>query len=499
MPDSHFVTRGRSNERLAWLLRVNRVLGEESQFRSARRFAAAFRLGSGGVLSPSQVTRWETAQTSVSGAVIERYENLLGLPQHSLSTAHEAAATFLDGPVAPNRRAGGIDHGLHELLERACSRGDMRSSDWRRLTGLINDRLDLVLHPPDLWRDITGALLDELVVSQHDAWFARQEAMNRLMAHPASAPHAIATCIEMADDIHSPVFIEPISLLDAANHPVANSYVAQELREPRNKHSMQGALLAVTSKLRRGHYSPEQRMRLAESIEDLHRSHARHPAVGPLLDDVVAVLSCGSSQIFPHTTNALVRRLAEDATSHIDVPMENVDRMLSQLIAEALFSRNSDACLYAAGLIVATPYRVPVANAVANAVKQRAHLRDELFVERGLRLLTRLRTTDHQTLISRFLQDPTATAHTRHAAVLAAGHSASPLDEAVWQTITQQQLALFTTRPTALDPDILRGLVYSVGTAGHAPLLAELVTHPSVPSQIRRLALWWQANGVRDS
>jgi hypothetical protein len=336
-------------------------------------------------------------------------------------------------------------------------------------------------------------------VSQHDAWFARQEAMNKLMAHPASAPHAIAVCTEMADDVHNPVFIEPISLLDAANHPVANSYVAQELREPRNKHSMQGALLAATSKLRRGHYSLEQRMRLAESIDDLHRSHAGHPVVGPLLDDVFAVLSCGRSQSSPHATDALARRLAEDATSRIAVPMENADRMLSQLIAEALFSRNSDACLYAAGLIGATPYRVPVANAVANAVKQRAHSRDELFVERGLRLLTRLRTTDHQTLVSQFLQDPTATAHSRHAAVLAAGHSTGPLGEPVWRTITHQQLALFTTRPSALDADILRGLVYSVGTAGHDRLLAELVTHPSVPTQIRRLALWWQANGVRDS
>lgn len=482
-----------SRQRLAWLLRSNRLLGPVAEFRSARRFADAFREDDRPALAPSQVTRWETGQTSVNAAVVRRYEHLLGLPADSLATVGEAVAMFLDGPVDDTGR----DHqlgprALHELLERARTSGAMTGHDWWCLTVLVSSHPELVLHPPELWRSITDTLLDELVRAEHGSWYTRQGAMVRLLAHPASTQHAVEACIDMADDRNNPVFIEPVSLLDAARHEKANRYVLEQLSAPFNDPSLQGALLAATAKLRRGHYAAQDRVAVGRAVRDLHQKYERHPAIRPLVDTLHRTLTSARVQGPPPETNAWVTRIAAETEAQLETATACTDPVLAELIREALFDDNADARLYAAALLSVTPYRRPLAETLINALAKKVSTRADLLVERVLRLLTRLRATHHQRWVGRLLTDGSASAHVRHAAIWAASHSVNRRDELDWQAVLRHQMNLFALRPSPLDQDMIRGLVYNIGAEAHIGLLDLLSTQPTFPADIRPITRWWR-------
>jgi hypothetical protein len=425
--------------------------------------------------------------------VVRRYEQLLELPADSLVTVGEAVTMFLDGPVGDTGLDHRPDHGaLHELLERARVPGAMTGHDWRRLTVLVSSCPGLVLHPLELWRSIAETLLDELVRAEHRSWYIRQGAMVRLLAHPASTQHAVEACIDMANDRNNPVFIEPISLLDAARHDKANRYVVDQLSAPYNDPSLQGALLAATAKLRRGHYAAQDRRTLGRVVGHLHQKYGQHPAIRPLMDDADRTLRFARVHEPTAQATAWATRIAAKTEAQLGIATARADQVLAELIAEALFDDNADARLYAAALLCMTPYRTPLTETLIDVLATKVSVRADLLVERVLRLLTWLRATHHQRWVGRLLTDGAASAHVRHAAAWAASHSASRRDEFDWQAVLRQQTNLFALRPSPLDQDIIRGLVYSIGTEAHIGLLDRLSAQPAFPADIRPIATWWR-------
>src|SRR4051812_14025662 len=66
--------------RVAWMLRVNRLLGPDQQFTTMSTFAAAFQDGGfPNGISDSTVSRWETGTVRAPYLAVRRYEELLGL------------------------------------------------------------------------------------------------------------------------------------------------------------------------------------------------------------------------------------------------------------------------------------------------------------------------------------------------------------------------------------------------------------------------------------
>jgi hypothetical protein len=482
-----------TRRRLAWLLRVNRILGNIPQFISARRFADAFRQDGQPALSPSQVTRWETGQVMASSAIISRYEVLLGLPSDSLLIVSEAYATFVDGPLtrsASTKRTD--DQALHALLDRASTSGAMTGHDWRELAVLVNSRPDLVLHPPRLWRSITETLLNELVCAEHEAWHVRQGAMSRLLAHSTSSPYAVDACVDMVEDRDNPVFIEPISLLDAAHCDRASRFVVTEVIEPRNEPSLHGALLAAASKLRRGHFAMWERRELDQAVGRLARDYERHMVLKPLIDDLADALHRGHKLNRTAATIGWAHRIAVSTQTQLSAADGRTDDVLADLVGEALFAINADSRLYAAALLGTSPYRDALVIALTDTLGKVVIVRDDLLVERVLRLLTRLRATGHQRWADQLLLNRAASPQARHAAAWAASHSVGRRDDAVWRAILRHQIMTFAARPSPLDQDILRGLVYSIGAESHGRLLDLIVSHPAIPASMRQLAAWWR-------
>lgn len=509
---STVLRRPSSRYRLAWLLRTNRRLGENSELRSARQFARAFRERMTPTLAPSQITRWETGQILADYRTVSRYETLLGLPEAFISTAFESARRYRDGPStpAPHSRLSGDDtRSLHELIDFALTPHAMSGLRWRRLTSLTHARPDLVLHPPRLWETIAGNLLEELVVAERQAWFPRQEAMSKLLEHPASGVCAVDACIALARDRGNPVFIEPISLLEASPLPPANNYVLLQVCDPDNEQALLGALLAATSKVRQGHFGPRELTAMTATAVRLIDRYAGHPTLGALTVELgVAIADRANGdqtsqdlialKRLPHpkhivdpAMSSLCHQLASATQAHLSATSTGLDSTLVELIREALFSPNPDERLYAAALIGATPYRQPLAEALTAAISRTGSLRTNLTFERGLQLMARLGVSHHRTFVRTLLQDPTLPARARHAAAWASTHSIGRLPESTWRVILDQQLSLSRTRPSTLDEDILRGVVYSIGTDAHRPLLEELTADHLLPRRVRDLANWW--------
>ncbi|KOV85161.1 hypothetical protein ADL03_12960 [Nocardia sp. NRRL S-836] len=471
------------------MLRANRVLGHDDEFRSARNFARAFRTDGDRALAPSQITRWEKAESAADGSVLSRYEVLLRLPGQSLTASYEAARRFLNEERPADGLAAVPDAELHELIDRACTPGAMCGADWRVFTRAVAGRPDLLLHPPGTWRVIAENLLGELVVAERTAWLVRQEAMSRLLEHRASARHAFEACVGMADDRANPVCIEPISLLDASTLPEASGYVLAQLRNPDSVRALHGALLAAVAKVRRGHFTAAATAELKHLAAALPLGVDDHPLVGPMAAELAHVLRLPGTSA-PAAQSQVCVRLALTAQARLPSAGPGVDEVLVELVSEAMFSRNPDERLYAAALITATPYGHPLAVAVTEWLAA-GDLRDELLLERGLGLLNKLGAPTHRVLVRSLLLDPALSARNRHAAAWAATHSPGRIGADEWRAVVGTQTALVRTRPSPLDDDILRGLVHSIGTDAHPELLRELHADSRLPAQVRDLAAWW--------
>ena len=75
----------------------------------------------------------------------------------------------------------------------------------------------------------------------------------------------------------------------------------------------------------------------------------------------------------------------------------------------------------------------------------------------------------------------------RRSAAFSLGHMQVRPDAVVWDGL----LAPAADEPTQPDAEVLAGLVYSAGIAGHRDVLAR-VCEPWFPASVRTAVSWWQ-------
>ncbi|WP_405093260.1 hypothetical protein OG767_10740 [Micromonospora sp. NBC_01392] len=507
------------------MLRANRLLGADQRLRSGREFARAFAADSGRDLAPSQITRWERGDLPVNRTVLRCYERLLGLPELTLTTVSDAVHRFYgdlddtgarryEGDVRVTETA--VSRRWHDLLAQARVPYAMTGAAWDELTAEIGRRPGLVLHPPTLWDEMCHHLLGELVVAEGREWLLRQEAMSRLLGHPDGGPAAVRTCTAMVDDRAVPVFITPLSLLDATADRRANRYVLDQLDNPHNELAHQGALLAAIRKLRAGHFrtAPEWR-RLTAAARGLLAGSGPDPEVQALSGELLT----GMARLLPHENGlraqlaalhhdggpalpqgvpadpgVLVDNLVRRARGLLPVEPPEADDVFPALIAEAMHSPNADLRLYSVMLVAATPYRWPLASAALGEMQGRLKDWGPGLVASTLRMLTLLKTPDHRELVYGLLVDPAATPPLRHAAASATPHWRARMDAGRWQRVLAAQRQQARRAPSTLDDGILRALAYGMATDGHRDLLREVEagsTGRPYPPQAQAIADWW--------
>ncbi|XVV10770.1 hypothetical protein ACQP2X_38900 [Actinoplanes sp. CA-131856] len=488
-------------ERIGWLLRVNRRLARDDRWHTGKAFAAAFRPAGDRPLAESQITRWENGTTSAPRAAIRRYEDLLGLAPHSLTTLKDALDRATGTPAA------GAEEGdpgrLHTLLEVATGAGPVTGPEWDELTELVRARPGLILHPPRLWQQLSQRLLTELAVAEDSAWLQRQESMSRLLGHPDAGAHAVDACIRLAEDTGNPVVVEPLSLLDTTAHPDANSHILRTIATARDDRALYGALLATVRKIRVRHFNPDELGDIGRSVTGLLGDPGLADMLRPLVCQINRALTSetttgglslagGSSATadgFSPAADLKARLIAARACAQapVDRPAETT---LAVLVGECLDSDNPDERLLSSMFVAATPLREPVAAAILDRVVADLRGRRDTDLDAALRTLTNLGSEVHRPLISQILTEREFGERARYAAAWATPHCAGAFPEPAWSRILAIQLAAWQRCPEGLGREILHGVTYGIGTDSHRVLLHRVREDARMPQEARTTASW---------
>jgi hypothetical protein len=497
--------------RMGWLLRVNRVLGPDPNLATAARFAAALRASGDGPASPARVSQWETGAARVGRHTVRRYETLLGLPTDRLAAIAETLPGGVDlvDPGFAGRERTGL------LLERALGDDPMSGPAWDELTGSLAGRPDVFIHPQDGWERLTLRLLAEMVVADGPPWLQRNTALTRLLRHPSGGAATIAACASFAADPAHQVFVEPLAALHVTPHPDAYRLVRAQLDRPTSGRALCGALVAAIRKVERGHLAPPQLAGLVRLAGDLAvdrhvPDEVRHlvpvllarlpgdadgPAVARLRRlagaDAVGRNVLGSGRTHASATTAIVvNRVALRAGARTTRELPEPDHLLPVLVEEMLFDPDPVTRLNAGFLIAATPYREPVAHAVAGEIPD-ALRGDDARLVALLAALGALGTCPDRSVLERLVLAPAVVPAVNEAAARALGLVPGRSTEVFWRVALHRHLTAWRRTGSATTLTTLRRLVQAIGVTGEQQILAEVDQDPEVPSSIRTTASWW--------
>ncbi|NEA37464.1 hypothetical protein [Streptomyces sp. SID13031] len=446
-------------------------------------------------VAASTISRWESGAVAVGYGAVRRYEVVLGLPRNGLVAVIDTvnrhwSNTIVSAPALIRRvRTDAVD----DLLDRACSGAIMRGSDWDRLTYALTSNGQATYLPRSLWAQLSDRLLAELQLADGLRWHERYEAMGRLLAYAGSRPAAIDSCVQAALDSRNQMAIEAVSALDGSDHHDASAAVLRQLERPTNSGAQAGALLASVRKIRAGHFGPDQRQRIAIVLHDLRdcpdsagtirlgRAILRDTSRARALP-VRAQLKHSS---FDHERRTVIlRRVMTRIQAPLEVPAEDV--ILTQLVSEMLFSLCPGSRLSAASTIAASPYRASAAAAVAAELRHPSGLR----LGWATALLDALRIVGgsaERRLVERLTVSPEIPEPLAATAAYSFCHLGGRTPDEFWASAIAAQTVHRSSAPRVA---VLRGLVYSAGMTGTAPVLARLREDPTSPA-VRTAAGWW--------
>ncbi|GAA4815946.1 XRE family transcriptional regulator [Streptomyces ziwulingensis] len=519
--------------RIAWLLRVNRLLGGNRMWATkAYAFAAAFRGGSWpDEADPSRISRWETGSVRVPYLAVRRYEELLGLPPRYLTGAvdtvnrYSAPGTGRDPGggrlllARPPRAAAAAGSRVDLVLDAATSGAVVTGADWDDLTVFLATEPGMRLRARD-WSAVAHRLLTETVVSDGPAWQQRFEAFNRLLAHPAGGPAAVAAVAAWAADPTNHAYVETVCLLDGSTHPDAARHLLAQLAAPTNEDAHYGALLGCVRKLRHGHLGPEQIRAVAGHAAGLSREPgSRYHDTRTLARSVFALAGSRAPAALSPALREELRRLPASAGPGVPVRRDGErgavrqdsrvarivasavssapwgndrlqDTILPLLVDEALHDPVYDVRLHALLLLRVTPYRTPLAAAVSREIARLGFGRDAGTVIRLFHALGKLGGPAERRQAERVVLRGGAPAGVADAAARALAHMGGRSGDEFWEPA----LALHTAAVRAgseLSARLVRDLVYALGIGGEQHHLRALAQDRRLPEALRCRAAWW--------
>ncbi|MEV0732610.1 hypothetical protein [Polymorphospora sp. NPDC050346] len=509
-------------DRVAWLLRSNRLLDPHQRWTRAKTFAAAFHGGSwSSHTTESRISRWETAAVRPTHRAVARYEELLDLPAGTLTavidTLHRYATPPGHGAPALARHLPAADEAagrIDDLLDRALSTAIMTGQQWDELSALVSAAPNLIISPRSARAALTERLLTEMIVAHGLSWQQRFEAFNRLIAHPSCQRAAVAACAGLGADRENQVFIETIGALDGSAHPDASRHVLAQLHQPTNDRAFLGALLACVRKIRFGHFTADQLTDLTALIVELVREPAHRAEAQPLAaallrhapqlhrpgmqaalrraataDRTVGEAVATGQLAAPQTARVVVTRVVNTTTATL--PHDPANDMFPTLVRELLFHPLSDIRLYTAMLIAATPYREPPARALADEL---AGIRAPERLELNGCIIAALRAlggAEQRPLVERITVGSGIPGPLVVLATHAIGHLGGHSDDRYWAAAVDHHNRLWRRHRDPLHESALRGLVYGLGIARRQALLSRLRDDPAAPQPARGAAAWW--------
>jgi hypothetical protein len=494
-----------SAKRIGWLLRVNRLHGQRTRYRRLSAFVHDLSVAADRRIVVSTVSRWETGACVPPYWAVRLYERLLGLRTGSLVVTCDTVVRYFaaPGPRVPQwvRRRSPLP-GVHldELVDLACGEGVVSSLEWDRLTELLAAQPQLVLSPRDTWARLAERLLTEMSIADGVNWMHRAESFHRLIAHPAGSEAAIAVAEAAAADRSRQSMIGTVGVFNASAHPAANAAVLRHVLDPVTDRTFYGGLLTSAKKLRYGDFEPRQLRDLLPVLVEF-ASGGGHYAV--LAARLVQLLPAGLRHRLPDRVWRLVsemlrpfstvtaRRLSDEVHLDSELADSAPDDVLPGLVHEMLYDPVFDVRLCTMFLVYATPYRRPLAGALANELLRRVSRGPLEQVRTVLDSLRVLGGAPERRLIERLLIAGQAPAPVLDAASYALGHVGGTSSDAFWSAA----IARYTDRwVRPHDPHTLSTLdrlVYGIGITDRQSLLRAATQDPHLPATVRTAASWW--------
>ena len=503
-----------SQERIAWLLRVNRRYGKTGRDVRLATFAADL-TDAGCPVTSGQISRWESGSVPVPHRAVATYEKVLGLPHNSLVTVVDGVYRIRTARPAPSRLAREVRPDdpvsrarAEDLLDGALFGGSMSGADWDELTVLLTSFTNVVM-PGRLWDALAQRLLREQLISDGDFWRQRSESTHRLLWLPVSRPHVIAASAAVVRDPASQIVVEPLAILDVVDDPAAAELLVAQLADPANERALLGALLAGATKVRHRQFNPVQLRKVTTAVLDLLTDTSWSAAVRPLAGQLLG-------QLPPESRAEAVRRLratfagdpalatavtggpaSDDGRSRVVVNRitawvlsrtaayvdDTPDQLLTGVIDEMLFSASSDVRLHAAQLAGATPFRQDLADACCAELRKPAVARDPALAATLLEALPFVAGPDHRPVVEMLVTAPGLPAATASSAARSIAHLPGSSSDLFWTTALQRR----RSQPGAY----LRGLVYALGIAGQQAWLTRISQDVNFPAEARTAARWW--------
>ncbi|WP_435745886.1 hypothetical protein [Nocardioides sp. SYSU DS0663] len=492
------------DQRIAWLLSTNRLLGPDPEMARRSGFLAALK-DRGIAVDSTRVSRWESGLQAVPARVAATYEDVLGLPSGALVSVLAGLRRTFTGAAA------GRDGRLHDgqltdsQLEDAldiAQRGDATGAQWLRLAEELTGHDRIFLRKDD-WSRLCGQLVAELATAVHASYVRRYEAAATLLRHPSaqrSVMRAVGSFVVHPDtQVVAPV----VSLLTELPDHTAGELVMRMLASEHNNLRRAGASVAAY-KVARGHLSPEALPQLEKAVLGALR---RSELLDGRLDffDLAVHLpeqswervsgglrtrrafglvtqARGNGELVPHSqTVAIVAELA--ATAQSQTPAQHSkepDPMLRRLLREALLHVHKPRRHHAALLIGASPYAPAVAD---QCLRLTGHPND-LLAARAWTVLMRIgHGNREEKVMRRVMNEERPTIRTR--ALINAGMARTPIEPEEARAIA----AMVDTRARPADR---HALLYALGMQG-SPELKQLADHES--DEVRRAAAWWIEQG----
>jgi transcriptional regulator with XRE-family HTH domain len=491
--------------RIGWLLAMSRLHHPDPQFQDGRVFATA--LSDAGVpTSRSLLSRWESGEIPISYEAMAAYEDVLGLAPGQISSITGFLGAILPGVKARLARpkldptTPAFAARFDELIDLAED-GHARSRDWQDL-GWHLAAVPLAHLRSSTWAALSGRLVNELPRTVKLAYRQYSTAAFNLARVPRAQNYLVEAIAEYVADPDAQVLTSPVGLLDRLPTRAAASLVLDLVEQPANEATFKLGVWLAAQKLGHGHFTREERDRLDMLVLSLWR---RNPARAS--DDLVELIAAmpegmratlvdaatkagrrklgyaveHGEEIAASRARAFAQQVADHARGM--VPQEAVyaeDRMLTRLVREALFHRDSERRHLAALLLASSPFGSAVAESLLIVCADRE--RSEWLRSRMATLVRYLSDETHRMRIMSLLDDPVPTVCSTMAQAL--GHMPqSPTTDQALRASLKKEWSL-----------VERAKMYALGMSGSSALPA-IARSRQAPEWQRNAARWWHEQG----
>ena len=491
--------------RIGWLLAMSRLHHPDARFREGRVFVEA--LGDAGMpASRSLLSRWESGEIPISYEAMAAYERVLGLDSGQISsiTAYVGAIlprvkSRLARPRLDPAQPAFADR-LDELVSLAED-GGARSRDWQDLGW----HLAAVPHaylPGRTWEAICGRLVNELPRTVKLAYRQYSAAAFNLAQVPRAQAYLVGAITDYVADPGAQVLTTPVGLLDRLPTRDAATLTLDMIEHPPTEAVFKVGVWLAAQKLTDGHFTSDERARLDMIVLHLWR---RDPArASEDLAELIAGLPEGMRATLVHAATragrrrlgysvehgedivasrarAIASQIAEQARTLVpQEPNYTEDRMLTRLVREAMFHRDSERRHLAALLIASSPFGRAVTDCLLVGLKDPGQ--SPWMRARMATLARYLSDETHRLRMIGLLDDASEDV----VAPLAQGIGHMPLSAMSDQVLRSSLGGELTTSS--------RAKMYALGMSG-SPGLAALATSDTAPDWQRTAAHWWVEHG----